>query len=103
MSVAAATGSGSSHEVVAKPEGYTANEARMWAPPGSRVTKERRWHNRWRIEAEVLGGIRSKSWGEATGLTDYEAMAWVLRLAWSAHTRQTGEQCPWVFRDARLF
>lgn len=82
--------------VARKDAGYSQEEARLWAPPGCRLTKECKWHFRWRAEASYLGGIKSKSFGPA-GLSDYGAMVWVLTLAWDARRRVHGDACPWKF------
>ena len=39
----------------------------------------------------------SKSYGVRTGLSDYEAMVYVVVLIWKFQTDLTGEQCPFDF------
>ena len=82
--------------IAPKDSGYSVQEARAWAPSGCRLTKESKWHFRWRAEAPYLGGIKSKSFGPA-GLSDYDAMVWILTLAWDARRRVHGDACPWNF------
>lgn len=83
--------------VLDTPGGYTAAQAKRWAPPGCKVFKESKWHRRWRVDSSHLRGVRSKSYGGETGLGDFEAMCFALSLAWHAHTAATGEGCPFAF------
>lgn len=63
--------------------GYSVQQAQQWAPPDSRLRLEQKWHFRWRIEADYLCGMRSKSFGTEPGQpSGYQAMVWCLNIAW---------------------
>lgn len=78
-------------------QGYSVAEATQWLPPECKLHKESQWHRRWRVESSLLHGVRSKSVGGKTGLTDTQSLFFVLATAWHAHTDASGEPCPWDF------
>ena len=77
--------------------GYSVEEARQWAPPGCTLTKEMRWHTRWRATSQEIGGVRSKSFSADGLVSDFKAMVWVLNVAWRHYTAIHGQACPWEF------
>lgn len=82
--------------------GPTAEEARVWLPEGFRVSKDSQRENRWRVRGPSLVGERSKSFGRGSSLTEWEALAFLLEVAWRSHSQATGEQCPWSFEGLTL-
>lgn len=47
--------------------------------------------------AHLHGLLKSKSFAGSTGLSDYQAMYFVLSIAWHEHTAAPCQQCPWTF------
>ena len=84
--------------VVPSEAGYSAEEARQWSPPGCNLSKQTHWHYRWRAKANYLGE-RSKSVVPSQGITDFDAMVWVLTLAWHKYSEFSGEPCPFDFKS----
>ncbi|CAE7236830.1 unnamed protein product [Symbiodinium sp. CCMP2456] len=81
---------------------YDVESARKWAPPQCTLTKEMNWHTRWRVEAPYLGGIKSKSFKKDGPIKDWDALVWVLTLAWRGYTETSGESCPWTFEASQV-
>ena len=52
------------------------------------------WDNRLRIQSLCLG-IRTRSFRADEPGVDNKAFLYLLRLAWAAHTKAHGGQCPW--------
>jgi len=82
--------------------GYSVQDARGWAPPGCTLTKETKWHTRWRASSEEMGGVKSKPFTAAGPVTDFKAMVWVLTVAWRSYTAVHGHPCPWQFEGDML-
>jgi len=76
--------------------GYSRDAAADLVPPGCKITKDMK-ENRWKISAPWMATTKSKSWGTGTQLDDYDAMKFVILVAWSVYTEQTGEPCPHEF------
>lgn len=77
------------------PQGPSQEEAQALLPPLYRVSKDDRRENRWRIRGPGLGGEKSRSFGRASGRTEWQAFGCLFLLAWQAHQRHTGEACPY--------
>lgn len=78
-----------------KTNGYSKAEAQKWCPDGVRIHKDLN-ENRWRTVSASIGS-KSKSYGTGTGLSDFEAMQWVLMQTWRAFSATTGQACPFDF------
>ena len=80
---------------------WSATEARKLLPPkGFTISKDLR-ENRWRLGSRfVLEGQCSKSYGRNSVGDDYQALHFLLRLAWRAWHRHSGEECPYNLEDA---
>jgi hypothetical protein len=76
---------------------YSAEEAAVWLPPDTKLSKDVARENRWRLRCKRLGGEKSKSWGPRSTTGDYKAMVWLIQLAWRAWTAKSGQACPWNF------
>ena len=76
--------------------GYSRDAAADLVPPGCKITKDMK-ENRWKISAPWMATTKSKSWGTGTQLDDYDAMKFVILVAWSVYTEQTCEPCPHEF------
>ena len=87
--------------VPAAADGFDVPTAEQWVPPLCKLSKDGLRENRWRVRAPWLAGERSKSFGTGTGLSDYEAMVFVIRLAWAGYCVDHPGSCPWEFEDAR--
>ena len=76
-------------------------EAKKFLPhDGVLLYKEMKWHTRWYSKYPVGEGepiIQTKVFSVGTGLTDNEAMRWVLNAVWEVHCDVTKESCPWDF------
>ena len=89
---------------VPKPgHGLSVEEAREYLPPGASITNDDRRENRWRVRApylatDHLGCERSRAWGSGVH-TDWEALVWCLRLAWSRYCITHGGEPPWDFSE----
>lgn len=83
-----------------KTDGYTGANAKQFAPPNSSISKDTREH-RWRATT-ADGSTKSKSYGPKSGMTDYQAMTFVLRHSWRISTESTGMSCPWDFEAGDL-
>jgi hypothetical protein len=75
--------------------------AKMYLPAAAvTLHKEKKWHTRWYSKytsADTVVLIQTKCYGTGTGLTDNEAMRWVLSAIWAAHTAETTIVCPYDF------
>lgn len=84
---------------VARPaNGYSQAQAKQWLPPGASISKDDRRENRWRVRSPFLrdlggGAERSKSFGTSSGLCDFQAMSFCLRLVWRAYLMSHGGEC----------
>lgn len=75
--------------------GVSQAAAKKFLPPGFGISKDGK-ENRWRIRGNLLeDDEKSKSYGKGTGLTDGAAMEFVISVAWRAHIRKHGGECPW--------
>ena len=81
--------------------GFTAAEARKFAPPNSSLRKDVVRHLRWQIRAKYLSQTWSKGFNQ-TGFDDDEALTHVLVLAWNDYSRQAGVPVPWNFSKFRF-
>ena len=76
------------------PGGFSQKAAKRFLPPGVHVSKSKEWDNRWRIQSICLG-TRIRSFRADDPGADNKASLYLLRLAWAAHTKAHGGQCPW--------
>ena len=76
------------------PGGFSQKDAKEFLPPGAHVSKSKEWDNRWRIQSPCLG-TRTRTFKAEEPGADRKAFLYLLRLAWAAHTKAHGEQCPW--------
>ena len=76
------------------PGGFSQRATKRVLPPGAQVSKSKEWDNRWRIQSLCLG-IRTRSFRADEPGADNKAFLYLLRLAWAAHTKAHGEECPW--------
>ena len=74
--------------------GYSLVQMKQFLPPFAAASKDDKRENRWRVREPYLQGERSKSYGSKSGLSDWEAMVWVLQLLWHHYTKTTGIPCP---------
>ena len=81
-------------------DGITEEDAKQYLPPGARISKDALRENRWRVRSAELGGERTKSFGSKSTTSDWEALVFVVRLAWAAYTGRHGGACPFDFADA---
>jgi hypothetical protein len=84
--------------VPAVADGLSVAEALEFAPPLAKMTKDSIRENRWRIRAPYMNE-RSKSFGRGSGLSDWAAMTFLLRLAWRRYTEVYGVECPFQLDD----
>ena len=77
--------------------GYSAKQAEEWLPPDTKISKDAVRENRWRLRCKHLPSEKSKSWGPRSTTADYEAMVFLIQLAWRAWTAKSGQACPWNF------
>lgn len=77
--------------------GLSQIEAQLLLPEGFRLSKDDRRENRWRLRGPGITET-SRSWGRRSHFDDYGAMSFLVQLAWRAHSRRTGEECPWEFQ-----
>jgi hypothetical protein len=76
-------------------DGLSQAEAKPYFPDGVIVRKDDKHNNRWSCTGTLLKPSVNKSWGDHTGLSQNEALAFCLQKCWSRHTLSTGEPCPW--------
>ena len=74
--------------------GTTQAEARQFMPPGCKLSKEKVWSCRWRVEADCLVGQSFIFRPELEG-DDNRALLAALRYAWAGFCRHSGAQNPW--------
>lgn len=81
--------------------GYTAEEAKRWAPPGCSISKETTRENRWRARAKFLPGAheKTKSYGMNSSTDDFGAMRFLLDFCWVHYERISGQKCPFTFAE----
>ena len=79
--------------------GYSSGQARCWIPPFTKLSKDDKRENRWRVDSRVMNGEKSKAFGPRSSTSDYEAMVFCIQLAWRAYTKAEGHPCPYVFDE----
>ena len=80
--------------------GVTVDEAKALLPPGFSISKDEERENRWRMRADGdYVGPKSKGFGKGTGLTDFEALRFLVQLAWRHQDRKHGTPCPWTWDE----
>ena len=85
-------------------EEWTAAEAAAFVPPNCTIHKELKWHHRWKGEYKnkKKPNAVSKTFAGAAGLTETQALRFVLAQLWTWHEGETEgrEQCPYDLRLA---
>lgn len=93
-----ATGERAARKFVAvQGDGITAAAAKAYLPPDCALSKDDKRENRWRLRMKWSNAERSKSYGRRSECTDWEAMTFLIQLAWREHSRLTGHPCPFSF------
>ena len=82
--------------------GLLQKEAKVFAPPGSIIIKDTVRHMRWQVRAPWLRPSHSKTFASSEHGSDNSALLYVLSMAWSVYSRQTGTPCPYDI-EAVLF
>ena len=86
------------------PAGFTELYSKRFLPPVCDIDKyvgekEARWKV-WSPPFQYKTKSRSRMFGVEVGVTDYEAMRFVIMLAWAQEERKgSGRECPWEFLD----
>ena len=71
----------------------TQAEANRYLPPSAQISRQKEWHDRWRIKAPYLTE-KSKVFKLGDLDDERKALLFCLRLVWSAYTSQFDETCP---------